>query len=53
MPDRQNEHSKILGEIIRVCEGWKKHIDEKTSIGKELASELYGQDIFEILRDIV
>ena len=52
MPDGQNEHSKMLQEIISVCETWKKHIDEKTSIGKELAAEFDRQDVIELLHDM-
>ena len=45
----ENEHSKILQEIIEICTCWKKHIEEKTSIGNELVKEFERQDIIDIL----
>ena len=49
MPDGQNKHSKMLDEIIKVCQTWKKHIDDRTSTGKELAAEFDRQDIIDLL----
>ena len=43
---------KTLNKIIQVCEAWKKHIVEKTEIGKELLVEFEEEGIIEVLSDM-
>ena len=42
----------MLDEIIQICSGWKKHIEEKTKVGKELLIEFEEEDIIDILSDM-
>ena len=40
---------ETLDKIIEICTEWKRHIEEKTEIGKELLEEFEEDDILEVL----
>ena len=52
MPKKPVKSIKMLDEIIEICTSWKKHIVERTKIGKELLIEFEEEDIIDILSDM-
>ena len=53
MPSESRKYIKTLEYIIKVCNRWKEHIEEKTEIGKELLVEFKEEGILEVLSDLV
>ena len=53
MPNESRKYVRTLEYIIKVCNRWKEHIEEKTEIGKELLVEFKEEGILEVLSDLV
>ena len=52
MPRKTFSSIETLDKIIEICTEWKRHIMEKTEIGKELLEEFEEEDIIDILSDM-
>ena len=53
MPSESRKYIRTLEYIIKVCNRWKEHIEEKTEIGKELLVEFREEGILEVLSDLI
>ena len=53
MPSESRKYIKTLENIIKVCNRWKEHIEEKTEKGKDLLVEFEEEGILEVLSDFL